>query len=123
MIRIFSLVIMFLFLFSFQVVATTRLVVYAEQVATVYWDYNVEPEPDLAGFYVWCDGVLAANVTDIQARQVDITDSVCSDGNNSITVSAYDIYGEEGRESVEKAKWFHNKPPNGIPSNVRIKPK
>jgi hypothetical protein len=105
--------------------ATVRIMIWAGEELTIFWDYNVVPEPDLAGFYIYCqvpggEDILAANVTDETVRQYTFFSSPCADGNNTFTMSAYDTAGLEGARSVDSVSRFLNDPPNGIPSNLRF---
>jgi hypothetical protein len=105
--------------------ATARFVIWAGEELTIAWDYNVVPEPDLGGFYIYCkvpggEDILAANVTDETARQYTFNAGPCADGNNTFTMSAYDTEGLEGDRSVDSVSKFLNDPPNGIPSNLSL---
>ena len=119
------LILLFTLLFTATSWATVRFVIWAGEELTIAWDYEDMGETDIDGFLIYCkipgqDEIMAANVTDETVRQYTFFSGPCADGNNTITMSAYDKWGAEGARSTDSVTKFLNDPPAGIPGNLRL---
>ena len=81
---------------------------------TLSWDKDIV-ETDLAGFKIYVNGEVAKDVTDPAARSAELF-SFWLDGNNTVTMTAYDSAGQESPQS-EPA---HYNPPPTAAGNVTI---
>jgi len=82
--------------------------------ATVSWDQDIVT--DLAGFKIYVNGEMAKDVADPTARSAELF-SFWLDGNNTVTMTAYD---SAGQESLKSEPCIYNPAPIS-PVNVIIK--
>ncbi|MBE9571683.1 MAG: hypothetical protein IMF11_13730 [Proteobacteria bacterium] len=77
---------------------------------TVAWTYT-NPPPDLAGFHLYVNGVMAEDF-DVPTATSWSGPVVLVDGNNTFEMAAYDMAGQEGEKSAPSVL-LHDGPPGG----------